>query len=195
VSVKEAVLPFARFPEVDALPGPEMRSTGEVMGTAATFGLAFAKSQIAAGNRLPDTGRIFLSLADRDKDGGLDAARAFVGLGFALVATEGTAAFLEANGVPVETVVGKLTKPSEGEREPGDAVALLRAGSIQLVVNTPRGRGAHADGAYIRQAASACRVPIVTTVHAARAAASGIAEWRRFDLSVTSLQERHGAGR
>ncbi|MGP8163138.1 MAG: carbamoyl-phosphate synthase large subunit [Acidimicrobiales bacterium] len=195
VSVKEAVLPFARFPEVDALPGPEMRSTGEVMGTAPTFGLAFAKSQIAAGNRLPDTGRIFLSLADRDKDGGLDAARAFVGLGFALVATEGTAAFLEANGVPVETVVGKLTKPSEGEREPGDAVALLRAGLIQLVVNTPRGRGAHADGAYIRQAASACRVPIVTTVHAARAAASGIAEWRRFDLSVTSLQERHGAGR
>ncbi|MGD0743097.1 MAG: carbamoyl-phosphate synthase large subunit [Acidimicrobiales bacterium] len=195
VSVKEAVLPFARFPEVDALPGPEMRSTGEVMGTAATFGLAFAKSQIAAGNRLPDGGRIFLSLADRDKAGGLEAAAAFVGLGFALVATEGTAAYLEENGVPVEAVVGKLTNSADGRRAPGDVVALLHEGSIQLVVNTPRGRGAHADGAYIRRAASACRVPIVTTVHAARAAAAGIAEWRQFDLSVTSLQERHGVGR
>jgi carbamoyl-phosphate synthase large subunit len=195
VSVKEAVLPFARFPEVDALPGPEMRSTGEVMGTAETFGLAFAKSQIAAGNRLPDGGRIFLSLADRDKHGGLDAARSFVGLGFGLVATEGTAAFLRANGVPVETVVGKLTRPSDGQLGTDDVIALLNEGSIQLVVNTPRGRGAHADGAYIRRAASASRVPIVTTVQAARAAAAGIAEWRRFDLSVTSLQERHGATR
>jgi len=195
VSVKEAVLPFSRFPEVDALPGPEMRSTGEVMGTGPTFGLAFAKSQIAAGNRLPDAGRIFLSLADRDKEGGLEAARAFVALGFALVATEGTAAFLGSRGVPVETVVGKLTNAASGAGARGDVVALVYDGTIQLVVNTPRGRGAHADGAYIRRAASACRVPIVTTVQAARAAAAGIAEWRRFDLSVTSLQERHGAPR
>jgi carbamoyl-phosphate synthase large subunit len=195
VSVKEAVLPFARFPEVDALPGPEMRSTGEVMGTAATFGLAFAKSQIAAGLRLPEEGRIFLSLADRDKQGGLDAARAFVELGFALVATEGTAAFLVAHRVPVEMVVGKLTSPVHARREFRDAVALIKEGSIQLVVNTPRGRGAHADGAYIRRGASAARGPIVTTVRGARATAAGIAEWRRFDLSVTSLQERHGVGR
>ncbi len=195
VSVKEAVLPFARFPEVDALPGPEMRSTGEVMGMAGTFGLAFAKSQIAADNRLPDAGRIFLSLADRDKADGLDAARAFAGLGFALVATEGTAAFLSANGLPVEAVVGKLAGGLDGQENPGGVVALLTGGSIQLVVNTPRGRGAHADGAYIRRAASACRVPIVTTVQAARAAAAGIAEWRQFDLSVTSLQERHGTSR
>jgi carbamoyl-phosphate synthase large subunit len=195
VSVKEAVLPFARFPEVDALPGPEMRSTGEVMGMAGSFGLAFAKSQIAAGNRLPDGGRIFLSLADRDKPLGLEVAAAFVGLGFVLVATEGTAAFLESNGVPVEAVVGKLTNQKDARRATGDVVALLHEASIQLVVNTPRGRGAHADGAYIRCAASACRVPIVTTVHAARAAAAGISEWRRFGLSVTSLQERHGAVR
>jgi carbamoyl-phosphate synthase large subunit len=195
VSVKEAVLPFARFPEVDALPGPEMRSTGEVMGMAGSFGLAFAKSQIAAGNRLPDGGRIFLSLADRDKPLGLEVAAAFVGLGFVLVATEGTAAFLESNGVPVEAVVGKLTNQKDARRATGDVVALLHEASIQLVVNTPRGRGAHADGAYIRRAASACRVPIVTTVHAARAAAAGISEWRRFGLSVTSLQERHGAVR
>jgi carbamoyl-phosphate synthase large subunit len=193
--VKEAVLPFSRFPEVDALPGPEMRSTGEVMGTGPTFGLAFAKSQIAAGNRLPDAGRIFLSLADRDKEGGLEAARSFVALGFALVATEGTAAFLGSRGVPVETVVGKLSNAASGAGARGDVVALVYDGTIQLVVNTPRGRGAHADGAYIRRAASACRVPIVTTVQAARAAAAGIAEWRRFDLSVTSLQERHGAPR
>jgi carbamoyl-phosphate synthase large subunit len=193
VSVKEAVLPFARFPEVDALPGPEMRSTGEVMGTASTFGLAFAKSQIAAGNRLPDSGRIFMSLADRDKKGGLEAARAFVGLGFAIVATAGTAAHLAANGVAVEMVVGKLTNPTETRQQAGDVVALINAGSIQFVVNTPRGRGSHADGAYIRRAASARRVPIATTVHAARAAADGIAAWRQFDWSVTSLQERHGA--
>jgi carbamoyl-phosphate synthase large subunit len=165
------------------------------MGTATSFGLAFAKSQIAAGNRLPDGGRIFLSLADRDKALGLEVVAAFVGLGFVLVATEGTAAFLESNGVPVEAVVGKLTNQKNVRRPPGDVVALLHEGSIQLVVNTPRGRGAHADGAYIRRAASACRVPIVTTVQAARAAAAGISEWRRFDLSVTSLQERHGAVR
>ena len=109
-----------------------------------------------------------------------------------LVATEGTAAFLQSNGVPVEAVVGKLTNQKDVRRPRRRRRAAAR-GSIQLVVNTPRGRGAHADGAYIRRAASACRVPIVTTVHAARAAAAGISEWRRSDLSVISLQERHGA--
>ncbi len=99
VSVKEAVLPFNRFPGVDTLLGPEMRSTGEVMGIGATFGLAFAKSQIAAGNRLPVSGMVFLSLADRDKAAGLDAARQFAALGFELAATSGTAAMLEAEGI------------------------------------------------------------------------------------------------
>ena len=197
VSVKEAVLPFERFPEVDALLGPEMRSTGEVMGIGTTFGLAFAKSQIAAGNRLPSGGGIFFSLADRDKRAGLIAARAFVDLGFKIAATAGTAAFLEAEGVPVASRVAKLTDTNgdEAARPAGlvDAVELIGSGEIQLVVNTPRGRGPRADGAHIRRAASAHRVPILTTVAAARAAAAGIADWARFGLSVRSLQEHHGA--
>ncbi len=199
VSVKEAVLPFDRFPDVDALLGPEMRSTGEVMGVATTFGLAFAKSQIAAGSRLPDTGGVFLSLADRDKDAGVLAARAFAELGFTIAATEGTAAHLERAGVLVETVVAKLTAsgPDLGATPGGaaDAVALIAGGRIQLVVNTPRGRGPRADGAHIRRAASAHGVAMVTTVAAARAAAAGIADWRRLGLSVMSLQEHHAAAR
>ena len=173
-----------------------MRSTGEVMGTAPTFGLAFAKSQIAAGNRLPDAGRR-LPVARRPGQGGAASRRPGPSsrLGFALAATEGTAAFLGSRGVPVETVVAKVANAASGAGARGDAVDLIADGKIQLVVNTPRGRGAHADGAYIRRAASAYRVPFVTTVQAARAAAAGIAEWRRFDLSVTSLQERHGAPR
>jgi len=222
VSVKEAVLPFDRFPEVDALLGPEMRSTGEVMGVAATFGLAFAKSQIAAGSRLPDRGGVFLSLADRDKAAGVLAARAFADLGFTIAATEGTAAHLERNGVHVATLVAKLAivggdtatmagtagaadgapAGTASNSEDGgsaarvagaDAVALISGGEIQLVVNTPRGRGPRADGAHIRRAASAHGVAMVTTVAAARAAAAGIADWRRLGLSVMSLQEHHGA--
>ncbi|MEY2565601.1 MAG: carbamoyl-phosphate synthase large subunit [Actinomycetota bacterium] len=184
VSVKEAVLPFNRFPDVDTLLGPEMRSTGEVMGIGATFGLAFAKSQIAAGNRLPDSGSVFLSLADRDKQAGLAAAVRFAELGFSLAATAGTAAFLEENGVPVETVVAKV-----GDDSGTDAVDLIASGKVQLVVNTPRGRGPRADGAHIRAAANVHKVPSVTTVAAARAAAAGIADWGAHRLSVKSLQE------
>jgi carbamoyl-phosphate synthase large subunit len=188
VSVKEAVLPFNRFPGVDTLLGPEMRSTGEVMGIGATFGLAFAKSQIAAGNRLPVDGTVFLSLADRDKAAGLDAARQFAALGFELAATSGTAAMLEAEGIAVATVVAKV-----GESHPGgvDAVDLIAGGRVQLVVNTPRGRGPRADGLHIRATALAHMVPCLTTVAAARAAAAGIADWIRHPLSVRSLQEYH----
>jgi carbamoyl-phosphate synthase large subunit len=197
VSVKEAVLPFDRFPEVDALLGPEMRSTGEVMGIASTFGLAFAKSQLAAGSVLPSSGSVFFSLADRDKPAGLLAARAFVELGFSIAATAGTAAYLERHGVPVAVRVAKLAE-LDGESAPApsdgvDAVGLLESGDVHLVVNTPRGRGPRADGAHIRRAASACKVPMVTTVAAARAAAAGIADWRRLGLSVRSLQEHHEA--
>ncbi len=189
VAVKEAVLPFDRFPDVDSVLGPEMRSTGEVMGIDRTFGLAFAKSQIAAGNRLPSGGAVFMSLADRDKEPGVGAARAFAALGFSIVATEGTAAFLEAHGIAVETVVSKVGGPSA----PGqvDSVELISSGRVHLVVNTPRGRGPRADGAYIRQAASANRVPCLTTVAAARAAAAGVADWGRLTLEVRSLQEFH----
>src|SRR5579872_3887535 len=187
VSVKEAVLPFSRFPGVDTLLGPEMRSTGEVMGIASTFGLAFAKSQIAAGTRLPTEGTVFMSLADRDKNGGLAAARAFRDLGFTLAATSGTAAFLESNGVPVATVVAKV-----GESGAADAVDLIASGRVHLVVNTPRGRGPRADGLHIRSTALAHQVPCLTTVAAARAAAAGIGDWQRHGLSVVSLQEVHG---
>jgi carbamoyl-phosphate synthase large subunit len=189
VSVKEAVLPFDRFPDVDSVLGPEMRSTGEVMGIDRTFGLAFAKSQIAAGNKLPSGGAVFMSLADRDKEGGVGVAGAFAGLGFSIVATEGTASFLESHGIGVDTVVAKVGEMTGVGHV--DAVELISSGKVQLVVNTPRGRGPRADGAYIRQAASANRVPCLTTVAAARAAAAGIADWGRLTLEVRSLQEFH----
>jgi carbamoyl-phosphate synthase large subunit len=204
VAVKEAVLPFARFPGVDTLLGPEMRSTGEVMGVGDTFGLAFAKSQIAAGTRLPLEGVVFLSLADRDKQGGLEAARGLAEQGFRFAATSGTAGFLEAHGIAVDTVVakvGEVTADADagaaggagGAVDPGavDAVALIESGGVQLVVNTPRGRDPRADGRHIRAAALANQVPCLTTVAAARAAAAGIADWRSHTLSVVSLQELH----
>jgi carbamoyl-phosphate synthase large subunit len=188
VSVKEAVMPFNRFPGVDTLLGPEMRSTGEVMGIGETFGLAFAKSQIAAGSRLPEDGTVFLSLADRDKAAGLEVARQFHALGFDLAATSGTAALLEREGIPVSAVVAKV-----GDSSPGvvDAVDLIAGGKVQLVVNTPRGRGPRADGDHIRATALAHQVPCLTTVAAARAAAAGIADWMRHPLTVRSLQEYH----
>ncbi len=185
VAVKEAVLPFNRFPEVDTILGPEMRSTGEVMGIDRTFGLAFAKSQIAAGDRLPESGAVFFSLAERDKAAGVLAARRFADLGFALAATAGTAAHLEAHGVGVATVVDKVGE--EGSRP--TAVELLAAGKVALVVNTPRGQGSRADGDYIRFAAAAHRVPCLTTVAAARAAAEGVGDWARHPFAARSLQE------
>ena len=135
VSVKEAVLPFDRFPGVDTLLGPEMRSTGEVMGVDITFGLAFAKSQMAAGTRLPDSGTVFLSLADRDKPAGLEVARSFSELGFSVAATLGTAGYLRSQGVTVDTLVAKVGE----EGVASDAVELIAQGKVQLVVNTPRG--------------------------------------------------------
>ncbi|MGI9120674.1 MAG: carbamoyl-phosphate synthase large subunit, partial [Acidimicrobiales bacterium] len=191
VAVKEAVLPFNRFPEVDSLLGPEMRSTGEVMGIDRTFGLAFAKSQMAAGDRLPETGAVFLSLADRDKANGLIAAQRFTQLGLAIVATAGTAAYLEAHDVAVATVVGKVGESGAGPT----AVELIAAGGIALVVNTPRGRGPRADGDHIRTAAAVHRVPCLTTVAAALAAANGMSDWSHYPLQVRSLQEWLGDAR
>lgn len=185
VAVKEAVLPFDRFPEADPLLGPEMRSTGEVMGIDLTTGLAFTKSQIAAGGALPDSGTVFMSLADRDKAVGLEAARGLVDLGLDVVATSGTAEHLVANGVPVTTVVAKLGEDGV------DAVELIRSGSVQMVVNSPRGRGPRADGEHIRAAAGAVGIPLLTTANAALAAARGLADWRRFPLAVRTLQEYH----
>ncbi len=189
VAVKEAVLPFQRFPDVDTVLGPEMRSTGEVMGIDRTFGLAFAKSQSAAGDQLPVHGAVFMSLADRDKEGGVAAARGFADLGFDIVATEGTATHLRAAGIEVATVVAKLTEEGREISAGADAVELISAGRVQLVVNTPRGRGPRADGRRIRAAATAHRVPCLTTTAAARAAAIGLADWMANPLQVRPLQE------
>ncbi|MFN7149407.1 MAG: carbamoyl-phosphate synthase large subunit, partial [Microthrixaceae bacterium] len=194
IAVKEAVLPWSRFPDVDAVLGPEMRSTGEVMGIDTTVGMAFAKSQLAAGDRMPTSGTVFFSLADRDKVVGTRAAARFVELGFSVVATSGTAAHLEAHGVPVAQRVAKLSSPSgesDGVTEGADAVALISEGKVDLVVNSPRGRGPRADGAYIRRAAASAQVPLLTTASAALAAANGIADWISTDLTVRSLQEYH----
>jgi carbamoyl-phosphate synthase large subunit len=187
VSVKEAVLPFDRFPGVDTLLGPEMRSTGEVMGVDITFGLAFAKSQMAAGTRLPDSGTVFLSLADRDKPAGLEVARSFSALGFSVAATLGTAGYLRSEGVEVDTLVAKVGE----EGVASDAVSLIAQGKVQLVVNTPRGLGPRADGQHIRAAAVAYKVPCLTTLAAARAAAAGMADTRRHPLEVRPLQDLH----
>jgi carbamoyl-phosphate synthase large subunit len=189
VSVKEAVLPFDRFPAADTLLGPEMRSTGEVMGIDTTFGWAFAKTQTAAGADLARSGTVLFTLADRDKPAGLDVARRFAQLGFELAATHGTAAYLRDHGLPVATTVAKVGEPEEG----ADAVELLRSGRVDLVVNTPRGRGPRADGAHIRRAATAHHVACLTTLAAARAAAAGIADRATHGLAVRSLQEYHAA--
>jgi carbamoyl-phosphate synthase large subunit len=187
VSVKEAVLPFDRFPGVDTLLGPEMRSTGEVMGVDVTFGLAFAKSQMAAGTRLPDSGTVFLSLADRDKPAGLGVARSFAALGFSLAATLGTAGYLRSEGLTVDTLVAKVGE----EGVASDAVDLIAQGKVQLVVNTPRGLGPRADGQHIRMAAITYHVPCLTTLAAARAAAAGMADARQHPLVVRPLQDLH----
>jgi len=198
VAVKEAVLPFNRFPDVDAVLGPEMRSTGEVMGIDTSAGMAFAKAQLAAGDRMPTSGTVFFSLADRDKAVGLQAAQRFSELGFAIVATSGTAAHLRSNGVAVNRVVAKLQSDDEPVSTSApdsvavDGVDLIAGGEIDLVVNSPRGRGPRADGAHLRRAAAEARVPLLTTAAAALAAANGIADWTSRDLGVRSLQSYHG---
>jgi carbamoyl-phosphate synthase large subunit len=187
VSVKEAVLPFNRFPDVDTILGPEMRSTGEVMGIGEGFGIAFAKAQLAAGTRLPREGTVFLSLANRDKPQGLELARLLRSVGFSLAATHGTADLLEREGVDVGTRVGKVGV-ADGA---ADAVELIREGRVQLVINTPSGRGARADGAHIRAACVRHQVPCLTTVAAGLAAARGIADTIAHGWRVRSLQELH----
>ena len=186
VAVKEAVLPFSRFPEADALLGPEMRSTGEVMGIDLTFGLAFAKSQLAAGTKLPSEGTVFLSLADRDKEVGVKAAEKFRQLGFTIAATSGTAALLRQRNIEVETVVAKI-----GEPDGQDAVDLIESGDVVLVVNSPRGRGPRADGAHIRAAAGRHNIPLLTTAAAAFAAVGGMADRAEHSLEVRPLQQYH----
>jgi len=182
--VKEAVMPFNMFPEVDPVLGPEMRSTGEVLGMAPTFGGAYFKAQEAAASALPLSGTVLFSVARREKDAALKAARKFHELGFRIKATKGTHEFLSRNGVPAELVL----KMNEGRPNIGDAVM---NGELQLIINTPAGREAQTDDSYIRKAAIKYRIPYITTAAAAWAAAQGIAEVRNGRAKVKSLQEYH----
>ncbi|MBM5806553.1 MAG: carbamoyl-phosphate synthase large subunit [Cyanobacteria bacterium M_surface_10_m2_179] len=184
-AVKEAVLPFKRFPGADSILGPEMRSTGEVMGTASGFGLAYAKAELAAGEALPTSGTVFLSTHDRDKPALLPVAQRLAQLGFRLVATEGTAASLREAGLQVESVL----KVHEGRPNIEDAI---RSGEIQLVINTPVGRQAAHDDKYLRRAAIDYAVTTVTTLAGARAAVEGIAALQGEQLQVNALQDIHG---
>ncbi len=186
VAVKEVVLPFSRFPEADAVLGPEMRSTGEVMALDITPGLAFVKAQFAAGGRLPLTGTVFISMADRDKAAGLQAARVLHTLGYRLAATAGTAAYLRSGGVTVAVDVARL-----GDGCGRHAVDMIEAGEVQLVINTPQGRGPRADGEHIRAAAGRWGVPLLTTGAAAVAAANGLSDLRHHEPTVRTLQEYH----
>jgi carbamoyl-phosphate synthase large subunit len=183
VSVKASVFPFARFPGADAVLGPEMRSTGEVMASAADFPTAFAKAERAAGRPLPSSGTAFLSVRDDDKAAAVTLAQSLSALGFSLCATGGTASALAASGLAV-TRVRKVSERGEGPT----VVDLVRRRSVELVVNTPDGRGARSDGYLIREAALLARVPCVTTVSGAVAAVEAIARATRGD--TLSLQER-----
>src|SRR5690349_3203055 len=183
VSVKAAVLPFARFPGADPILGPEMRATGEVMATAADLPTAFAKAERAAGRRLPSSGTAFLSVRDEDKAVAIPVAQALVGLGFQLLATAGTARTLAAAGLVVD-YVRKVAEEVEGPT----VVDLVRRGRCDLVINTPQGSGARTDGYRIREAALVARIPCITTISGAAAAVEAIAHAR--DEVALSLQER-----
>jgi carbamoyl-phosphate synthase large subunit len=192
ISVKEAVLPWNRFRRtdgrgVDAVLGPEMRSTGEVMGISSSFGGAYAKSQISSFGPLPKSGTVFLSLADKDKSAGIDSARALVELGFKVLTTSGTSLFMAGHGV----VTSAVRKNSEGRGPLGEPtiVDILNSGEIDLVINTPVGRGTRADGWAIRTAAVQRSIPIITTTPGFNAAVEGIRTLRQGDLGVKSIQE------
>ncbi len=182
--VKSPVFPWSKFPGVDTVLGPEMKSTGEVMGTADNFGEAFAKAQIAAGNRLPTRGTVFVSVTDRDKPQVVEISKRFVELGFKLVATTGTAKVLEDAGLIVERVY----KVKEGRP---NVVDLIKGDRIQLVINTPHGAEPWFDEKAIRRAAVTHQVQCITTLAAARAAADGIAALQQGQISVRALQALH----
>ncbi|CAM9978541.1 unnamed protein product [Discosporangium mesarthrocarpum] len=181
VAVKEAVFPFARFPGVDTILGPEMKSTGEVMGLDHDFGMAFAKSQLAGGTAVPSDGKVFVSVRDRDKPAILDAARKLVTLGFSIVATSGTARYLEEQGLTVEVV----NKVLEGRPHIVDA---MQNGDIHLVLNTTEGAQAISDSYTLRRTALTQKIPYYTTVAGARAAVAAIEAMQRGTLEVAPLQ-------
>jgi carbamoyl-phosphate synthase large subunit len=184
VSVKEAVLPFSRFPRANALLGPEMKSTGEVMGVAADYPAAFGKAQAAAGAELPKGGTVFITVTDGDKPAATQLAASLRDLGFKIVATGGTAQAIRRMGVPVE----RIKKISEGSP---NVVDLIESGEVDFVINTPTGSGARSDGYEIRRAAIARGIPCITTMSGASAAQRAIQAAQRGDGQVRSLQELH----
>ncbi|TDZ78062.1 carbamoyl-phosphate synthase large subunit [Mycobacteroides salmoniphilum] len=196
VAVKEAVLPFHRFrkadgSQVDSLLGPEMKSTGEVMGIDADFGSAFAKSQTAAYGSLPKEGTIFVSVANRDKRSLVFPVKRLADLGFKVLATEGTAEMLRRNGIPCEEVRKHYESAGEG-RPAQSAVDVIKSGKVAMVINTPYGNsGPRVDGYEIRSAAVSMNIPCITTVQGASAAVQGIEAGIRGDIGVRSLQELH----
>jgi len=186
VGIKEAVFPFNMFPEVDPTLGPEMRSTGEVLGIAGAFGMAFFKSQEGAGQRLPTKGTVLLSVNERDKEEIVDVAKSLSGLGFKLLATRGTRKYLAGHGVKSTSI----KKVHEGRPNIVDAI---HNRGIQLIVNTPVGKHSKHDDSYIRKTAIRYKVPYITTTAAARAAAEGIKAYLQSGegTEVKSLQEYH----
>jgi carbamoyl-phosphate synthase large subunit len=198
IAVKEAVLPFNRFrkadgSQVDSLLGPEMKSTGEVMGIDRDFGTAFAKSQTAAYGSLPAAGTVFVSVANRDKRSLVFPVKRLADLGFRVLATEGTAEMLRRNGIPCDTVRKHFEAPSS-DRPATSAVDAIKAGEVDMVINTPYGNsGPRVDGYEIRSAAVAMNIPCVTTVQGASAAVQGIEAGIRGDIGVMSLQELHSS--
>jgi carbamoyl-phosphate synthase large subunit len=187
-SVKAAVLPFGRFPGVDTILGPEMRSTGEVMGIDVDSGMALAKAMVAAGHALPTTGTVFVSVANRDKRSIVFPAKRLADLGFRILATRGTAGVLQRAGIPV-ALVAKVSEDAD------NVAGLIRAGVVDLVINTPFGRAPRTDGSLIRTAAAAAGVPCITTLPGAFAALRGIEALRGEPTTPMSIQEHHAAGR
>ncbi|NPA53082.1 MAG: carbamoyl-phosphate synthase large subunit [Aquificae bacterium] len=181
-SIKEVVFPWNRFPEVDPLLGPEMKSTGEVMGIDEDFGMAFYKAQAAAGNVLPEKGNVFISVADKDKPAIVNIAKELVNLGFSIYATEGTHKFLKEHGIPSK----KVNKISE---ERPNIVDMIRNGEIHMIINTPSGKRERSDAYYIRRAAIEHKISYFTTVRAAYAAVQALKSLKEKELSVRPLQE------
>jgi carbamoyl-phosphate synthase large subunit len=188
IFVKESVFPFLKFPGADILLGPEMKSTGEVMGISSDFGIAFAKSQQAAGYRIPTSGTVFVSVNDFDKPGMLPHARELHDMGFQILATRGTAAYLREQGVPAET----LNKVNEGRP---NVVDVIKDGRIEIVFNTPLGGESFYDDSAIRRSAVLHNVLVVTTLTATAATVQAIRALRERVTDVASLQEIHsGSG-
>jgi carbamoyl-phosphate synthase large subunit len=185
VAVKESVFPFIRFPGVDILLGPEMKSTGEVMGIDSTFGAAYAKSQIAAGQRLPKKGNVFISVKNQDKRSIVFIAKKLADLGFQIMSTSGTASALVRNDIEVKT----LPKLHEGRP---NIIDFIKDGKVDLIINTPAGKATKEDEAKIRSQATLYSVPIITTIAGAQASVNGIENLiKRPKMNIKSLQEYH----